>query len=133
MIEEARNNTPSCRRRPRNNNGNILSCEKNSSVTGCIIRRTMATKQKTTTSTTTAMRNELWVFMTLLLSCWTIQTTQAASLLNGRYETTTDVTDYLNIGLDASKMSESDNYEVTLDIYKNVSSISLPPSVPRTF
>jgi hypothetical protein len=75
-----------------------------------------------TTRTTATARIELWVFMTLLVSCWTVQTTQAVSLLNGRYETSTDVTDYLNIALDASKMSESDNFEVTLDIYKNVSS-----------
>jgi len=49
--------------------------------------------------------------------------------LNGRYETTTDVTDYLNIGLDASKMSESDNYEVTLDIYKNGAQRDTPNSI----
>ena len=133
MIKEAQNDTTSFRRRPRNNNGNILSCEKNSSVTGCIIRRTMTTKRKTTTTTTTttAMRKELWVFMTLLISCWAIQMAQAASLLNGRYETTTDVTDYLNLAYDASNMIESDDHELILDIYKNVSSTSLSPSVPR--
>jgi hypothetical protein len=61
--------------------------------------------------------------MTLILSCWTVQTTQAQSisLLNGRFKTSTDVTDYLNIAMDASKMSESEDFEVTMDIYKNVS------------
>jgi hypothetical protein len=69
--------------------------------------------------------------MTLLISCWAIQMAQAASLLNGRYETTTDVTDYLNLAYDASNMIESDDHELILDIYKNVSSTSLSPSVPR--
>ena len=96
MIE-LKTSTTMYRRRPRNND--ILSQK---SVIG---------------------RKEIWVFMTLMLSCWTVQTTQAQSisLLNGRFTTTTDVTDYLNIAMDASKMIESEDFEVTLDIYKNVS------------
>ena len=70
---------------------------------------------------TTTRRKELWLILTLSVSCWTIQATEAVSLLNGRYETSTDVTDYLNLALDVSKMSESLNNDVKLDIYKNVS------------
>jgi len=39
--------------------------------------------------------------------------------MNGRYETTYDVTNYLNLALDAAKMSESDDFETTMDIYEN--------------
>ena len=42
-------------------------------------------------------------------------------MLNGRYETTTDVTDYLNLALDAAKMSEASDFDTTLDLYRNVS------------
>ena len=50
-----------------------------------------------------------------------LHTSDAASLLNGRFETTTDVTDYLNLAFDASKMIESTDFDVTMSIYKNVS------------
>jgi len=47
-----------------------------------------------------------------------LHTSEAVSLLNGRYETTNDVTDYLNLALDAAKMSESGDFQDTLGVYK---------------
>lgn len=49
--------------------------------------------------------------------------------MDGRYETNTDVTDYLNLALDVSKMSESENIDVKLDIYKNVSLLFIDSKV----
>jgi len=78
---------------------------------------------------TTTTRNELWVLVTILVSFWTVRTTQGISLLNGRYETSTDVTDYLNLALDASKMSESDDFDTTLEIYKSGAPRDTPNSI----
>lgn len=106
MSEESRRTMTQSRRRPRNNE--ILY--ERSRTTNSILR-----------STTTTRAKEFFFILALLASCWTIQLTEAVSLLDGRYETTTDVTDYLNLALDVSKMSESDDIDVKLDIYKNVS------------
>ena len=108
MSEESRRTMTQSRRRPRNNE---VLCGK-SRTTNFIIR-----------STTTMRAKEFFFALVLLASCWTIQVTDAISLLDGQYETTTDVTDYLNLALDVSKMSESENIDVKLDIYKNVSSL----------
>jgi len=75
--------------------------------------------------TTTRTRTEFRLFFTLvLLCCWTVRTTNAISLLNGRYETWNDVTDYLNLALDIVKMNEEDDFDTKLDLYKNVSVVS---------
>ena len=106
MSEESRRTMTQSRRRPRNNE---ILCGK-SRTTNSILR-----------STTTMRAKEFFFALVLLASCWTIQVTDAISLLDGQYVTTTDVTDYLNLALDVSKMSESENIDVKLDIYKNVS------------
>lgn len=58
------------------------------------------------------------------LSCFTTTTTvvvvDAASLLSGRFETVTDVTDYLNLALDAADMKETDDFTTKKNIYQNV-------------
>lgn len=41
------------------------------------------------------------------------------TLLGGRFETTTDVQELLNLALDAAEMKESDNLENKKAIYKN--------------
>ena len=107
MSEESRRTMTLSRRRPRNDE---ILYEK-SRTTNSILRST----------TTTTRAKEFFFILALLASCWTIQLTEAVSLLDGRYETTTDVTDYLNLALDVAKMSESDDIDVKLDIYKNVS------------
>ncbi len=47
---------------------------------------------------------------------------EAISLLGGRYETVTDVQAYLDLALDAAAMKESDDFDVKLQIYQEVSS-----------
>jgi hypothetical protein len=44
----------------------------------------------------------------------------AISLLNGRFETTTDVTAYLNLALDAADMRETEDIPTKQNIYSNV-------------
>ena len=46
---------------------------------------------------------------------------QATPLLNGRYETVTDVTSYLNLALDAADMKETSDITTKQNIYRNVS------------
>ncbi len=111
MIEDMTIPATLCRRRTRNNE---IPSQKQPASTNMTPART--TRKR-------APRQELWASLALLVSCWTIQVTDAVSLLNGRYETTTDVTDYLNLAQDVSKMSESEQQDLSLDIYKNVSMI----------
>lgn len=110
--------TTQCRRRTRNNNE--ILCQP-------LVANYMTLRRKTTTKR--APKHESWLALTLLVLCWTFQVTQAIPLLNGRYETTTDVTDYLNLALDVSKMSDSEDFDNSMDIYKNVSL----PFVPLRF
>jgi hypothetical protein len=44
----------------------------------------------------------------------------SSSLLGGRYQTTTDVTNYLNLALDAANMKETDDFDTKKNIYENV-------------
>ena len=70
---------------------------------------------------------EFWLFLTtIVLSGYAIPTTNAnnaaaVSLLDGRYETTTDVTDYLNLAHDIAKMNEALGFDTKFDLYKFVS------------
>jgi hypothetical protein len=41
------------------------------------------------------------------------------TLLGGRFETTTDVQELLNLALDAAEMKESDDFETKKAIYKD--------------
>jgi hypothetical protein len=72
-------------------------------------------KMTTTTTTTAAM---LILFMVAVL---TAQVVTATPLLNGRYETVTDVTSYLNLALDAADMRETNDITTKQNIYRNVS------------
>ena len=53
--------------------------------------------------------------------CWMLHYAQAIPLLNGRFETTTDVQYLLNLALDAAAMKESDNIDAKNAIYQFVS------------
>jgi hypothetical protein len=57
----------------------------------------------------------LWIAL-----CGSTVVVDAVSLLGGRYETTTDVTDYLNLALDAADMKETDDLTTKKNIYQNV-------------
>jgi hypothetical protein len=70
-------------------------------------------RQKMTT--TTVMM--LILFMVVL----TAHVVTATPLLNGRYETVTDVTSYLNLALDAADMRETNDITTKQNIYRNVS------------
>jgi hypothetical protein len=59
------------------------------------------------------------LFLALCCVCSTFLV-EAVSLLNGRYETTTDVMDYLNLALDAADMKETDDFATKKNIYQNV-------------
>lgn len=48
-------------------------------------------------------------------------TCTAIPLLQGRFETTTDVQDYLNLAIDAAEMREATDLAVKKSIYQNVS------------
>lgn len=61
----------------------------------------------------------------LLGVIWSCVTTlpmvvEAIPLLNGRYETVTDVQEYLDLALDAADMKESDVLATKLSIYQEV-------------
>jgi len=110
---------------PSNNNDSHSTGPKSSSFRASTTMRTTTrtrTRTRRITTITTTRTTEFWSFFTILLCCWkTVQTTNAISLLNGRYETSNDVTDYLNLALDAAKMNEADDFDTKLDLYKNVS------------
>lgn len=53
----------------------------------------------------------------------------AIPLLNGRFETSTDVQNFLNLALDAAAMRESKNMTEKSEIYSNVSIIFIVLSV----
>ena len=97
---------------------NKTLCRRRSRNIGILCRKPVVQK-----TTKTRGRKGFWTTaITLVISCWMIHTSQAASLLNGRFETTTDVTDYLNLALDAAKMAEAGGaFDTTMDIYTNVS------------
>eukprot|EP00934_Nitzschia_sp_Nitz4_P003142 Nitzschia sp. Nitz4//scaffold227_size32659//29826//30272//NITZ4_007901-RA/size32659-snap-gene-0.7-mRNA-1//-1//CDS//3329542803//3132//frame0 len=57
-----------------------------------------------------------WAWLVLLAGS---SGTNAISLLNGRYETSTDVQDYLNLASDAAAMKETDVRATKEDIYQN--------------
>lgn len=71
-------------------------------------------------STSTAMMMMTFLLVWLGCSITTTAVVDAASLLNGRFETVTDVTDYLNLALDAADMKETDDLTTKLNIYQNV-------------
>jgi hypothetical protein len=59
----------------------------------------------------------------LFLSACTLTNTvvQGIPLLNGEYETTTDVQSLLNLALDAAAMKETTSLSTKEEIYQNVS------------
>jgi len=58
-----------------------------------------------------------------------VQTSKAITLLDGRYQTSNDVTAYLNLALDIAKMNEADDFDTLLDIYKNGAPRDNPNSI----
>ena len=71
----------------------------------------------------TTRRTDFCLFFLSTLLCFSlvIKTSKAITLLDGRYQTSNDVTAYLNLALDIAKMNEADDFDTLLDIYKNVS------------
>ncbi|KAG7349119.1 low iron-inducible periplasmic protein [Nitzschia inconspicua] len=72
----------------------------------------------------TSRRSNRWLTTaTLLLSMimllLELSTVTAISLLGGRFETMTDVSDYLNLALDAADMKETDDLTTKKNIYQN--------------
>ena len=63
--------------------------------------------------TRTVKRHQLFL-LSLLLFC---QCINCIPLLGGRFETSTDVQQFLNLALDAAEMKESDDFETKKGIY----------------
>lgn len=58
--------------------------------------------------------------LSLLVASLTLPTVHSIPLLGGRFETTTDVQDLLNLGLDAADMREATDLATKETIYKEV-------------
>ena len=57
--------------------------------------------------------------ISLLLCLASFTTARKISLLNGRFETTSDVQEYLNLAIDAAEMKETGDKKTKMTIYRN--------------
>eukprot|EP00536_Pseudo-nitzschia_multiseries_P000699 jgi/Psemu1/1580/gm1.1580_g len=129
--DDARTGTTTRRTARKSTTSRTTNANRNTTTTRTT-RTTTRTKRRTEFCSKSSSSGWWWWLVvtttTLLVSCWTIQTTSAVSvsdsdsdsvsLLNGRYETSTDVTRYLNLAEDVAKMNEAENFETKLDLYK---------------
>lgn len=86
-----------------------------------MLRRRQRQRQRISHNDTLSNLN-FFFFTSLFCFSWTtIQIANAIPILDGRYQTSNDVTSYLNLALDIAKMNEAVDFDTKLDIYKNVS------------
>ncbi|KAG7374724.1 low iron-inducible periplasmic protein [Nitzschia inconspicua] len=72
----------------------------------------------------TSRRSNRWLttatfLLSMMMLLLELSTVTAISLLGGRFETMTDVSDYLNLALDAADMKETDDLTTKKNIYQN--------------
>jgi hypothetical protein len=75
------------------------------------------------------MKTSGWIAVASVLLL--VPTAAAIPLLNGRFETTTDVQHILDLALDAAAMKEADSIASKTSIYQNVSSLNAGHGVLR--
>jgi hypothetical protein len=103
------------------NNTNIND---DNSTTGTTRRHSCSIISSRPSSSSSSFITNLLLVVGIVMTVMTPSTTygvDAIPLLGGRYQTITDVSDYLNLALDAAAMKESTDLTTKKSIYQNVS------------